>query len=339
MQMNRPYSTTPMTRTDNVDVFNTVVLPNRMRRVSWGAILAGSIIALIIMFGLYMLGLAIGAASVNPARDLNPLEGVVTGTVIWLVATTLISLLMGGIVAGRLAGTLDETDGVLHGLVTWGVVTLVSLLLLTSSVGSLINGVTSAFASAVSASGQAVSEAAPEVAQALNLQDETMLTIQSEVGQLFGATAPAETTAEGEVVAQNGTVTNLDQLQVMRDIRAFMALNPDAITEDDRNQLATSIADRTNLSVTEARQQVDRWETFYMEVRQDAEATAREVGQSITDVITLLAGAIFTAMVVGAFAAGAGGYIGVETHEHTLESAAREVTDPAYPNATTTTTT
>ncbi len=328
MQIRRDYSTR-----ENADGHNTVVMPNRVRRsISWGAILAGAIIALVVMFALYMLGLAIGAASINPAQEINsvtPALGV--GTVIWLAASTVIGLFLGGVTAGRMSGTTDEGDGALHGLVTWAVVTAVSLFMLTTAVGGIISGVSSAFASIVSTAGQAAGEVAPEVAQALNLQDETLLAIQNEAQAFVAAVTEVEGQA-GQPITQMDAPPTIEQLQFNREIQAFLS-NPADITDADRDKLAESIAGRTDLTAQEARVQIDRWEAFYMQVREEAEATARDVGQAVTNAIVVLAGAIFSAMIVGAFAAGAGGYIGTEERMRPAQTAVVETTPYTLPNA------
>lgn len=46
-----------------------------MRRISWGAILAGTAIAMALMVFPTTLGLGIGAASIDPLYDRNPLSG------------------------------------------------------------------------------------------------------------------------------------------------------------------------------------------------------------------------------------------------------------------------
>ncbi len=343
MQVSRDYATP-----GNDDLHNTIVAPKLTRRISWGAILAGAVIALITTFALYMLGLAIGAATINPAQEIDPVDSALgIGTVVWLAASTLIGLFLGGFTAGRMSGTTDEGDGLIHGLVTWAVVTAITLVMLTTSIGNLINGFTGAFSSTVSSAGQAIRDVAPEVAQAFDLQEETLATIEGEARDFFRAVAvdDSEASVAGQV-AENTPLT-LEQIQLNREIRSFLAISPDDVTEEDRNALATSIAERSELTVEEARARVDRWETFYVDVREDAETIARDIGQGITDTIVVLAGAIFAAMILGAFGAGAGGYIGtemrepllVETHEVAAVSATprttpRTDTSAPYPSTT-----
>jgi hypothetical protein len=306
---------------EQVDVYNTTVIPNMpSRRMSWGAIVAGAIIALVSMFALYMMGLAIGAATINPLTEADPVEpAVATGTVIWLAASTLIGLFLGGLVAGRMGGLVDEVDGALHGLVTWGVVTVVTLLMITSTIGSLVNGLTSALGTIVSTTGQVAAEAAPEVAQALNVQASALQSIQDEVrGMIASANAPAP--VEGQPAQplnlQDSPLT-LEQIQLNRQIAGFLAADPNTITDADRDALAAAIAERTGQTPQAAREMVNNWETVYMEIRTEAELLARRAAQTATDITTLLAGAAFAMMVAGAFAAGAGGYIGTDAPRRT----------------------
>jgi hypothetical protein len=71
------------------------------------------------------------------------------GAAIWLVMSSLLSLFVGGYVAGRLGGTFN---GWLHGLVTWATVTAFTLLLLATAAGGLIGAASGLGAFAVSSS-------------------------------------------------------------------------------------------------------------------------------------------------------------------------------------------
>lgn len=124
------------------DLFRGGVMPAAIKRVSWGAILAGSVVALVTQIMLSLLGLAAGLATVDPATEANPFGGLAVGTGIWLAISTIISLLIGGYVAARLAGLPRRQDGIWHGIVTWGFVSLLALYLMTSAVGQLFNTAT-----------------------------------------------------------------------------------------------------------------------------------------------------------------------------------------------------
>ncbi|MDX2159951.1 MAG: hypothetical protein SF162_01375 [bacterium] len=123
------------------------VLPADLERLSWGAVIAGSIFALIIQIGLNLLGVGIGLTQIapdenDPSPDLG--EGVKnagrTG-IVWIGFSTLVSLFAGGWLAARFAGIPNDLDGMLHGLLVWGLVTLVLLLLISSTAGRLLSGI------------------------------------------------------------------------------------------------------------------------------------------------------------------------------------------------------
>ncbi len=108
-------------------------------RLSWGAIFAGLVIALVTQVLLTLVGLAVGLG----ALELGPggtLETVGIGAGVWAVLTGLISLFVGGLAAGHFAGILTRLDGVLHGVLVWGLTVIVALWALTSGVSTLLGG-------------------------------------------------------------------------------------------------------------------------------------------------------------------------------------------------------
>src|SRR5215208_8534055 len=105
-------------------------------RISWGSIFAGAIIALATQLVLTLTGAAVGLATLNPATGETPSGTTLgIGAGVWLVISSLVSLFLGGYVAGRLGGTFN---GWLHGLATWATMTMLTILLLTTAAGGLI---------------------------------------------------------------------------------------------------------------------------------------------------------------------------------------------------------
>ncbi|WAH62076.1 hypothetical protein LZ023_37190 (plasmid) [Pseudomonas silvicola] len=94
-----------------------------LKRISWSAVFAGVIAALIVHILLGLLGTAIGASVIDPQQERNPLEHIGTGALIWTGVSMLIAIIAGGYVAGRLA----QREGALHGLLMFGVSTLITL--------------------------------------------------------------------------------------------------------------------------------------------------------------------------------------------------------------------
>lgn len=105
-------------------------------RLSWGAIFAGFVIATVTQVVLSVLGMAIGFSAWNPAT--GGFAGMGIGAAIWFVITAIVSLFLGGLALGRLAGILKTKDAVLHGIVMWGLSTLVAVWMVANGVGALV---------------------------------------------------------------------------------------------------------------------------------------------------------------------------------------------------------
>ena len=109
-------------------------------RISWGAIFAGALTALSVQLVLSLIGLGIGLSTIDARGGDNPDGATVgIGAVIWWTLSSLISLYVGGMIAGRTAGTFN---GYFHGLITWATVTVAMVLILSSAVGGAFRGVT-----------------------------------------------------------------------------------------------------------------------------------------------------------------------------------------------------
>lgn len=117
------------TRIETVNATKT----SSLKRISWGAVFAGLVVALVTQLLLSVLGVGIGASTINPVSEDNPVTGIGLGAGIWFFVSTLLALFAGGWVAGRLAGLARKTDSALHGVLTWGSATLVTFFLLTKA--------------------------------------------------------------------------------------------------------------------------------------------------------------------------------------------------------------
>jgi hypothetical protein len=93
------------------------LLPVRSR-VSWGAITAGSVIALAMYFLLTLLGGAIGFS----LKDYSNVETLGKMTAIWAIAVTAVCLYMGGFIASQLTTGENRMEAVVYGLLVWAVV-------------------------------------------------------------------------------------------------------------------------------------------------------------------------------------------------------------------------
>ncbi|MDZ4820630.1 MAG: hypothetical protein SGJ20_16825 [Planctomycetota bacterium] len=86
-------------------------------RVSWGAILAGSVMALAIQAVLALLG---GAIGLSLSDDIS--AGTFgTSASIWIVASLIVSLMVGGYITSQCTVGENHGEAVVHGIIMWGI--------------------------------------------------------------------------------------------------------------------------------------------------------------------------------------------------------------------------
>jgi hypothetical protein len=120
------------------------------RYLSWSAIAAGLVVALVCQILLTMLGVSIGAATINPTQESNPAEGLGVGAGIWWFVTGLVSLFVGAYVAGRVSGVARKKTGALHGFLMWCTATALTFMVAGTVMGGMFGTGFSALSGAVS---------------------------------------------------------------------------------------------------------------------------------------------------------------------------------------------
>lgn len=291
----------------------TPVNPPVIKRISWAAVFAGLVVALVIQLMLTILGIGIGASTIDPVRQSDPTRGIGIGAGIWLVVTSILALFAGGWVAGRLAGIPRRLDSALHGILTWGLATLFAFYLLTTTLGGILSGTAGVLGQAISAAGQGAAAIAPQVSgpiqSELQRRGITLDSVRQQALSLLqqnpGTTGSTGT--PGEPGAQPGSQPQPD----IRDIinRAFSqgqtTLNP-----SDRQALVNILVERNHMTPEDANRTIDNWEQMAQQAQRTTEQTkqkAKEVGRTVSKGVTQAAIWSFVAMVIGVGSAGLGG--------------------------------
>ncbi|MFP4014534.1 MAG: hypothetical protein ACLFVQ_10640 [Chitinispirillaceae bacterium] len=264
------------------------------KRVSWGAIFVGVLVAIGIQITLSMLGVAIGLASINVFGEQDP-AGLATGTVVWLILTGIVSLFCGGWVTGRLSGDVVKLDRALNGLGVWSLTVVLSIYLMSSTASAIVGG---AFGLLGSGAAAAIG-VAPAAAEALGngngnggspLQD-----LQQEAEQLFQEAQEASPEEREQIQQELGTVTDaIGQL-----------ITEGELTQQNRNQVTDILARRTEMSEQQADSTVNAWETEAQQTREEMAQSAQEAKQ----VATASATGIFFVLLLSGAASALGAYI------------------------------
>jgi hypothetical protein len=263
-----------------------------LNRVSWGAVLAGVVVALVAQLILNMIGIGIGASTLDPGAgaDQNPsARGFSIGAAVWWTASGIVAALAGGFAAGRLSGQPKEASAAWHGLTSWAFTTLVIFWLLTSTIGGLLGG---AYRGLASTAGGAIQTAAQTAAPALAANAGPFDAIERTMRGAMGGNDPAAL-RDGAVAAMRAAATGDPQ-------QADVA----------RARAAEALAKAQNIPVEEARTQVQQYEQQY---RQAAETTRREATEAAATATRAVSrGALIGALslLLGAVAGWFGGRMG-----------------------------
>ena len=328
-------------RDNDVAVYDDDRVARPVRRISWGAVLAGTLIALMILLLINLLGVGLGLESIDPATEADPLAGVGTGLSITVIIANLLALFFGGWAAGRLAGNPRTTEGVLHGILVWGLLTLLTFWLLTTAAGRLVSGAASAVGQGLSLVGQGVSAVAPDAAaaveNALSAQGVSLQSIRQEAQGLLnnvGAATGGAGIAGADIVEGEGSVQETvgDAAQNVETTAQDIAQNPQAASAEidqllnqltasgesladsaNRQDLVEALVANTDLSQAEAEARVDNWISTLQNADvnlQGARQELEQAAQNTSDALGRAALWAFVGLLAGALIAAIGAAVG-----------------------------
>jgi hypothetical protein len=271
----------------------TIMLNN----ISWSAVLAGVVVALVVQLILNMLGIGVGAATLDPGTGDNPsATSFSIGAGLWWTVSGILASLAGGYAAGRLSGRPKESTAAWHGLTTWALTTLVIFYLLTSSIGGILGGAYRSLSSAVGGiaqtAGSTVQTAAQAVAPSLSQGADPFGSIEQSLRGASGGNDPA--------ALRDSAVTAM---------RALVTGNPQQ-AQDARERAAQALAKAQNIPVEQARTQVQGYEQQYRQTVDNAKRQATEAADAAAKAVSrgALLGAI--SLILGALAGWFGGRMG-----------------------------
>lgn len=274
-------------------------IPRSLRRISWGAVLAGVVVVLVVQMALMLLGLAIGTATIDPVAAESPQASTLgIGGAAWWLGATAVSVFLGAWVAGRLAGEPSRMDGTLHGVVTWAAATLVAIYLLSTAIGGLVGGAFGALGSAAQAVGQGGQSLAAGAMQVL--PDD----IRSQ------AERPVERAPAAAGQAQQATQQAAGGTNVMESTQRIVRGVQEDASPQDRDAALNLISQQAGVPREEAERRLNEFQSTYRDYSQRAAAQAREAAQAAAATVAQVSFWSVVALVVGAILAAIGGSLG-----------------------------
>jgi len=278
----------------------TLHLGHNRSRISWGAVIAGAVVAVATTLLLSLLGAAMGAGSIHALDTTSTdLANYGTGAAIWEIINLALSMAFGGYVAARLSGTHSHLDAELHGVTMWGVAVLLGSVLLAQAVSGLIGMVGQGAGSVVS---HAVGGA----------------------GTISGV-LPSEVNPQAMIarlqqsLGNSGDPTTMSREQINAEIAALVGKSVvnGSVAESDRNRLIALVAAQSGVTKEEAARRVTGMENDAKATLAQVEQKARAAADEVARTTATAARALFTALVLGLLAALVGAWIGTR-HKRVL---------------------
>ncbi len=291
----------------------------KIKRISWGAIFAGVLVAIVTQLALTLLGIGIGLSTVDATEEANPVRGLGTGSAIWYMVSSLIALFAGGWVAGRTARAPRTTDSVIHGLVMWSLVTVFSFYLLTTTIGSIVGGVGRFVGGTLSTVGRAgmmgVAAGTMNNNQQPGQNQEQGIdfnNLKGEISQLLSQTGKPGLQPDALGNRADNAVDRIIANPQSADDVIQQFFGKGGVGEQvDREAVVNMIVSRTGKSREEANQIADNWMNTYQQAQQkwqqtkvQAEQKAREVADDTAKAVSTASILAFVGLVLGAATSG-----------------------------------
>jgi ABC-type transport system involved in multi-copper enzyme maturation permease subunit len=307
-----------------------------LKRISWSAVFAGVILSTVIYLLLSILGTAIGATTIDPLKEQNPLDGLGTGAAVWTGLSMLISVGAGAFITGRLA----QREGALHGILMWAVNTLLCLWIAVMVISSAVSGTASVIGSGFSMLGSGISAAAPSLANTAkeklqennidlgNMQSELEKTLQ-QTGKPELQPQNLQNDANKEADnAQNQAQNTANHPQTAdTDLAGWFSgviqRNQDTLQAADLDALKNIIKARTGKSdqevdqiVAQTQKSYDQARQKYQQLKADAEKKAREAAEQAAAATAKASWMALIVLLIEAVLAGVLGKMGRKTQPH-----------------------
>jgi hypothetical protein len=255
--------------------------------LSWGPVVAGIAVALVVQILLTMLGVGLGLAALIPSSGTaSEVATISTVGAAWYVISGILAAFAGGYIAGRAKGNSIPSVGGLHGLVSWAATALIVMYLMTSAVGSLVGGAFAGVTGAIGGVGKALTETAGPVLANSN-------PLSAVENQVRSTGADPEAMNNAAVSAVQALVTGDEGQKV-----------------EAREQAATALARARSIPIEQARSQVADMEKQYTDRVERAKQTAVDAAQATAAAASTGALLATVALILGGVAGWFGGRSG-----------------------------
>ena len=255
-------------------------------RISWGSIIAGVITVIAVSILLSILGSSIGLFMFDPASA-HPTSGIGTTMGVWTVVSLLISLGLGGFVAGKLAGA----DGMIHGFVVWATTFIVTVIFVVMLAVSTVKLAVNILGSVSSVAGNVVSGVGSAVGSGVS-------ELGDQVGDLFGDIDFSDEMNGDEVrqdIRQALRKSGVKEFQPEYLQKEFKGVKSDlqksvkklVTNPNDADKIANAFLERVKTRTDEAFQDVNR-DDLTKAIANNSSMSKAEVDKAVDEYIVLI---------------------------------------------------
>lgn len=282
----------------------------RHRSVSWAAIFAGLCATMALQVLFMMLGAGLGFAIYSPLTDDNPVLELGAGAVIIQGVSAVLSLWLGGWVAGRFTPAHARATAWLHGFAVWCAATVAGVVLVAVGAGWALGDLSKLVGGGLAMAGKpaaALAGGATDLAKdALKQSGETLASFTDEAAGNLGTNA-----APGSSV------------RAKREVGLALArlFNPlqQANARENRTAAVKALVDHAGMNEAAADRAITEWTATYDRLKADltaakdaAAAKAREAADKAAGALAIFSLCAFLGFALGAVAASYGGQHGAK---------------------------
>jgi hypothetical protein len=254
--------------------------------LGWGTIFAAATVGLGTWLVLHLLGIGIGLTAIDP-DDASSLRGVGIGTGVWSLIAPLIALFVAGLVAGRMAPTVNTWNAIIHAAAAWALTAIATIAMLGMMLGALGRAASSTASTAAGVAASAGAQAG-EVGPALGVDTGDLV---ARINRKLGERGmPRVTEAQIKGAVQEVARVAVQGRDVDRETVVSIVARRTQLDQQEAGELADEIQAEARRLETRGRQVASQVGETALEV---AEASGKVVlGFSITMVLALGAAAL-----------------------------------------------
>ncbi|MBA3456885.1 MAG: hypothetical protein H0T42_27595 [Deltaproteobacteria bacterium] len=218
--------------------------------IGWSTIFAAAVVAGAVWLVLHMFGVGVGLTAIEP-DDPSSLRAVGIGTGIWSLIAPVIALFIGGLVAGRVAPTINTLNAVIHGAVVWGLTVLASILMIVMVVSAMLRGAVKVVSTTADVAGASAGQLG-KLPSAVGLDSKDLVAPINQRLQREGM--PPVTSDQLEAVVKEVVETSVRTGDINRTTMVEIVARRTALSRPDADKVATAIESEISGAATRGRE-------------------------------------------------------------------------------------